>query len=256
MDDVQKQFLDIVMQVKTHLELQRALGVNSVETISAGTPAPARVVLPVKAQVSKAAPAKITPVAAEQRQGLIALQEELANCTRCTLSQSRTRVVFGEGNPEAVLVFIGEAPGREEEEQGRPLAGAAGQLLADIIVKGMKIKPEEVYICNVVKCRMPDDRKPAPEEIKSCEEVLFRQLQAIKPKIIVALGNTAVKALLKTNEGITTLRGTWQKYQGIPVMPTFHPAHLLKKESDKKLVWGDIQKVMAELVRFRKESIE
>ncbi len=251
MNDIRQEFLDIVTQVRTHLEFQRALGVSVVETISSGTSSPV-CVPPVKALVGKPEPAKNKAVApVQQRRGLAGLQEELANCTRCTLSQSRRRVVFGEGNPEAVLVFIGEAPGREEEEQGRPFAGAAGGLLADIIIKGMKLRPEDVYVCNVVKCRMPDNRKPDPEEIKSCESILIRQLQAIKPKIIVALGNTAVKALLKTNEGITTLRGKWQKYQGIPVMPTFHPAHLLKKESDKKLVWGDIQKVMAELEKIK-----
>ena len=183
---------------------------------------------------------------------LAAVREELGDCTRCKLSKGRNAIVFGEGNPEARLVFIGEGPGQEEDQQGRPFVGAAGQLLTDIIVKGMQLKREDVYICNIVKCRPPGNRNPEPDEIEACEPFLIKQLQAIKPQCIVALGNVAVKTLLKTKAGITSLRGTWQTYQGIPLMPTFHPAYLLRTPGDKKLVWEDIKKVMAEMEKNKK----
>ena len=155
--------------------------------------------------------------------------------------------MFGEGNPGAVLVFVGEGPGQEEDQQGRPFVGAAGQLLTDIIVKGMKFRREDVYICNIVKCRPPDNRNPEPDEIESCGVFLRKQLQAINPRVIVALGNIAAKTLLKTDKGITALRGKWQTYEGVPLMPTFHPAYLLRNPRDKKLVWEDIQQVMEKL---------
>ncbi len=161
--------------------------------------------------------------------------------------------MFGEGDPNARLVFIGEGPGQEEDQQGRPFVGAAGQLLTDIIVKGMGLRREEVYICNIVKCRPPGNRNPEPDEIQACEPFLSRQLQAIKPDFIVGLGNVAVKTILKTTEGITALRGKWKTFLGIPVMPTFHPAYLLRNPADKKLVWEDIKKVMAEMKKISKE---
>ena len=228
-DEIQKELLDIVTQVRTHLEYQKALGVTVVESIAA--PAPSL-------------PAPSGP--------LSAVREELGECTRCKLSTGRNAIVFGEGNPEARLVFIGEGPGQEEDQQGKPFVGAAGQLLTDIIVKGMQLKREDVYICNIVKCRPPENRNPEPDEIEACEPFLIKQLQAIKPQVIVGLGNVAVKTLLKTKAGITSLRGTWQTYQGIPLMPTFHPAYLLRTPSDKKLVWEDIKKVMAEMEKIRK----
>ncbi len=130
--------------------------------------------------------------------------------------------------------------------------GAAGQLLTDIIVKGMKLRREDVYICNIVKCRPPDNRNPEPDEVEACEPFLVKQIQAIKPKCIVALGNIAAKTLLKTKEGITSLRGRWQMYQGIPLMPTFHPAYLLRNPKDKALVWKDIKKVILEMEKIKK----
>jgi DNA polymerase len=130
--------------------------------------------------------------------------------------------------------------------------GAAGRLLTDIIVKGMKLKREDVYICNIVKCWPPNNRNPEPDEIESCEPFLVKQLEAIKPKVIIALGNIAAKTLLKTGEGITTLRGKWKTYQGVPLMPTFHPAYLLRNPKDKALVWKDIQQVMTELEKHEK----
>lgn len=239
---IQNELLDIVTQIKTHLEYQRALGVSTVEIRPSGKiPAPAH-----------ANPSTTPPV--EQRRpsllpsgGLAAVQEELGACTRCKLHKGRKNIVFGEGDPNAVLVFVGEGPGQEEDQQGRPFVGAAGQLLTDIIVKGMKLRREDVYICNIVKCRPPDNRNPEPDEVEACEPFLIKQLSAIKPKMIVALGNVAVKTLLKTPEGITTLRGKWKTCQGIPLMPTFHPAYLLRNPSGKRLVWEDIKKVMGKL---------
>jgi DNA polymerase len=246
MDEVQREFLDIVEQVRAQLDYRRALGVSFVEKSAAGSPQAA--VLPLE-------PAREI-LSVSQSTGLTAVREELGDCIRCKLHKSRKNIVFGEGNPNAVLVFVGEGPGQEEDLQGRPFVGAAGQLLTDIIVKGMQLKREDVYICNIVKCRPPGNRNPEPDEVEACEPFLIKQLQAINPKIIIGLGNVAVKTLLKTKEGITSLRGNWKTYQGIPLMPTFHPAYLLRTPSDKKLVWEDIKKVIAELERIKNSRDE
>jgi DNA polymerase len=243
MDEVQREFLDIVVQVKAHLDYRRALGVSFVETTLAGGP---------QAAVHHVAPT-IEKYSASQSSGLAAVREELGDCIRCKLHKGRKNIVFGEGNPNAALVFVGEGPGQEEDLQGRPFVGAAGQLLTDIIVKGMQLKREDVYICNIVKCRPPGNRNPEPDEVEACEPFLIKQLRAINPQIIIGLGNVAVKTLLKTKEGITSLRGNWKTYQGIPLMPTFHPAYLLRTPSDKKLVWDDIKKVIAEMEKLRRE---
>jgi len=155
--------------------------------------------------------------------------------------------VFGIGNPSARLVFVGEAPGRDEDLQGEPFVGRAGQLLTEIITKGMRLRREDVYICNVIKCRPPENRNPEPDEVSSCEPFLVRQLALIKPEVIVALGKFAVQALLRSKAPISQLRGRWFDYHGVKLMPTFHPAYLLRNPADKRLVWEDIQKVMAVL---------
>lgn len=243
MDEVQQGFLDIVVQVKAHLEYHRALGVDFVEMPSPEDLARQR------NSLHDAKPL----VAPFQSATLASVREELGDCTRCKLYRGRKTIVFGEGDPKAALVFVGEGPGQEEDEQGRPFVGAAGQLLTDIIVKGMKLRREDVYICNIVKCRPPGNRNPEPDEIEACEPFLVKQFLAIKPKVIVGMGNVAVKTLLKTKEGITSLRGKWQTCQGIPLMPTFHPAYLLRAPGDKKLVWEDIKKVLTELEKIRNE---
>ena len=243
MDEVQREFLDIVTQVRAHLEYQKALGLSFIETTSVGSP---------RSAVHPVTPTS-EPSSVQQSSELASVREELGDCIRCKLHKGRQNIVFGEGDPNAALVFVGEGPGKEEDEQGRPFVGAAGQLLTDIIVKGMRLNREDVYICNIVKCRPPNNRNPEPDEIMACEPFLIKQLQAIKPKIIIGLGNVAVKTLLKTKEGITSLRGTWKTYQGIPLMPTFHPAYLLRTPADKRLVWDDIKKVLAELEKLRKE---
>ena len=250
--ELQREFLDIVAQVRTHLEYQRALGVNSIEVFPTEPVRPKIVEAPSKPKLPPMLAPTIGTRETQQSGALSAVREELGNCTRCKLHTSRTNIVFGEGDPQAALVFVGEGPGFEEDQQGRPFVGAAGQLLTDIIVKGMKLKREDVYICNIVKCRPPNNRNPEPDEIETCVPFLVKQLEAIKPKVIIALGNVAAKALLKTSEGITSLRGNWKTYQGIPLMPTFHPAYLLRNPKDKTLVWKDIQQVMTELEKAKK----
>lgn len=171
------------------------------------------------------------------------IRRELGDCRRCNLCQGRKNIVFGEGNPRAELVFVGEAPGADEDAQGRPFVGRAGQLLTKII-EAMGLKREGVYICNILKCRPPGNRNPLPEEIEACEPFLVKQLQSINPKVICALGTFAAHTLLKTEVPITLLRGRFHSYQGVQLMPTYHPAYLLRNQGAKKLVWEDVQKIM------------
>jgi uracil-DNA glycosylase family 4 len=180
-------------------------------------------------------------------ENLEALREAIGDCQRCKLSSGRTHLVFGVGNPHARLMFIGEGPGRDEDLQGEPFVGRAGQLLTDIITKGMALKREDVYIANVVKCRPPENRNPEPDEVASCEPFLKKQIDLVHPEIIVGLGKFAVQTLLQSKVPITRLRGNWHTYHGIKLMPTFHPAYLLRNPADKKLVWEDIKKVIKEL---------
>ncbi len=177
---------------------------------------------------------------------LDALRDFIGDCKRCKLCNGRTNIVFGVGNPEAKLVFVGEGPGRDEDIKGEPFVGRAGQLLTDIIEKGMKLKRSDVYIANVVKCRPPENRNPEEDEIAACEPFLKKQLDIIKPELICALGKFAAQTLLKTKDPISSLRGNWREYEGIKLIPTFHPAYLLRNPGDKKLVWADVQKLMAE----------
>jgi len=171
----------------------------------------------------------------------------MANCHLCPLGGTRKNLVFGVGNPHAKIVFVGEAPGADEDEQGLPFVGRAGQLLTDIIVKGMKIARKDVYICNILKCRPPNNRNPLPDEISKCEPFLKKQLQIISPKIICALGTFAAHTLLKTDIPISALRGRFHLYEGIKLMPTYHPAYLLRNPSAKKPVWEDVQMIMKEI---------
>jgi uracil-DNA glycosylase len=176
-------------------------------------------------------------------ESLEAIRAELGECIRCELGQSRTRLVFGVGNPAARLVFVGEAPGRDEDLQGEPFVGEAGQLLTKII-QAMGFGREEVYICNVLKCRPHNNRNPQPAEIEQCQPVLLRQLKAINPEVIVALGTFAAQTLLVTKDPISRLRGHFHDYHGIPMMPTFHPAFLLRNAEKKREVWDDMKQVM------------
>ncbi len=167
-------------------------------------------------------------------------------CEKCSLSKTRTQVVYGVGSPNADLMFIGEAPGRDEDLQGEPFVGRAGQLLTDII-KAMKLTRDDVYITNVVKCRPPDNRNPEPDELDACRPFIRRQVEIIQPKVIVTLGRFALQSLTGKGYGITSIRGQWLDYNGVKVMPTYHPAYLLRNPAAKKDVWADMKMVMAEL---------
>jgi DNA polymerase len=182
-----------------------------------------------------------------QAHNLEELRVAIGDCRRCKLWPGRTHLVFGVGNPHAKLMFIGEGPGRDEDLQGEPFVGRAGQLLTDIITKGMGLKREDVYICNVIKCRPPENRNPEPDEVASCEPFLKKQIELVRPQIIVALGKFAVQTLLQSKVPITRIRGNWHTYHGIKLMPTLHPAYLLRNPADKKLVWEDIKKVVKEM---------
>lgn len=175
---------------------------------------------------------------------LATLEKNVSACTLCPLCEKRTQTVFGHGNPHADLVFVGEAPGEQEDLQGLPFVGRSGDLLTDIIVKGMKMERSDVYICNVIKCRPPGNRDPRPEEKRLCEPYLVRQLELIQPKVICALGGHAAKTLLKTDEPTGRLRGKWHFYHDIPLRVTYHPAYLLRSPGEKRKTWADIQEVM------------
>lgn len=181
-----------------------------------------------------------------KKEALEALRLEVLKSECCGLSRTRTNLVFGAGSPDAKLVFVGEAPGREEDLQGLPFVGRAGQLLTKII-ESIGLKRKDVYICNILKCRPPDNRDPFPTEILACEEYLMRQLDIIKPKIICALGKFAAQTLLRSQTPITQLRGKFYDYHGISLMPTFHPAYLLRNPQDKRLAWEDVKKIRKEL---------
>jgi uracil-DNA glycosylase len=191
-------------------------------------------------------PADRQPPTAYSPDTLDALRLETHNCHACRLAGTRTNVVFGVGSPNADLMFIGEAPGRDEDEQGEPFVGRAGQLLTDII-KAMKLTREQVYIANVIKCRPPENRNPEPDEIEQCRPFLRRQIDLIQPKVIVTLGKFGLQALTEKAYAISAIRGQWLDYHGIKLMPTYHPAYLLRTPSAKKDVWADMKKVMAEL---------
>jgi DNA polymerase len=186
------------------------------------------------------------PPATHAGTALEKVRTRLGDCQRCPLSRRRKSLVFGVGNPEARLVLVGEAPGREEDERGEPFVGEAGRLL-DRILFAMGLQRDDVYICNVLKCRPPDNRDPEPGEVATCEPFLVEQLAAIRPQLIVALGRFAIQTLLQTKAPISKLRGHWQEYQGIPLMPTYHPAYLLRSPSGKREVWADMRQVMQRL---------
>jgi len=196
-------------------------------------------------------PAKpIAKVAASApRVTLETIREELGDCQRCKLAGKRSNIVFGVGNPDAPLVFVGEAPGADEDRTGEPFVGAAGQLLTKMI-EAMGLSRDEVYICNILKCRPPGNRNPEPDEIAECEPFLKKQLASIRPRMIVALGKFAAQCLLRSDAPISKLRGAWKAYEGIPLMPTYHPAFLLRTPSAKREVWSDLQEVMRELDRL------
>lgn len=212
------------------------------------TPAPPRSVKPANPAPALAR-LPLTDPSLEPRRRLEILAEHVRGCTACELHQTRTQTVFARGTGSSGLVFVGEGPGADEDAQGLPFVGKAGQLL-DRMIEAMGFQREEVYVCNIVKCRPPDNRKPEPREMDACRGYLMEQLEAISPKVIVALGATAVQGLLGLTMGITRLRGQWRLYRGVtPVMPTFHPAFLLRQPAAKREVWQDLQAVLEHLGR-------
>jgi len=194
-------------------------------------------------KTAAAAPAQpAAPQGGPGAAGLTQYHDAIKDCKKCGLHKTRTKFVFGEGNPRAQLVFVGEAPGRDEDLQGRPFVGRAGQLLTKII-EAMGYKREDVYICNVLKCRPPNNRAPEPEEVEQCEPHLLEQLRLIGPKVICALGTHAAHTLLKMDIPISAMRGNFYDYHGIKLMPTYHPAYLLRNPAEKRKVWEDVQKI-------------
>lgn len=183
-----------------------------------------------------------------REESLEEIRQDLGDCQRCKLAKGRNKIVFGSGNPHARVVFVGEGPGREEDEQGVPFVGEAGRLLERILF-AMGLERDQVYICNVIKCRPPQNRNPGEDEICACEPFLKRQLATIKPQVIVALGKFAAQTLLQQQTPISHLRGSWSAYQEIPLMPTFHPAYLLRNPAGKRDVWEDMKSVMKRMAQ-------
>lgn len=207
---------------------------------------------PAPPPVTLAPPPAVSPVrvnhdvaAVEAR--LTEIREDIGDCRRCRLCDGRTKIVFGQGSPGAELMFVGEAPGADEDASGLAFVGRAGQLLTDIIEKGMKIERADVFIANVIKCRPPGNRAPETDEVLACQGFLEAQIKAIQPRAIVALGATAAKFMAKTGDPISRIRGRFASWDGIPVMPTYHPAYLLRNPAAKKDVWADMKLVLAVL---------
>jgi len=231
-------------QIRQYLSFYRDLGIDTLylNRETPPPPAPAPTPMPDPIPVLSLAPEGDT---------LKIIQADIGDCTRCRLHEGRNKIVFGVGNEHAPLVFVGEGPGADEDAQGIPFVGRAGQLLTQMIEgtakkEGIPIERKDIYICNVVKCRPPENRTPLPDEMEICGQFLFRQLLAIRPKAICALGSTAAKAVLGTKEGVTRLRGKWHKWRDIPVMVTYHPSYLLRpyNQNAKRESWEDLKKVL------------
>jgi uracil-DNA glycosylase family 4 len=206
-------------------------------------PEPVRPALPGQAPGTSRIPILTAELAACD--SLAAVQGVLGPCTRCKLhGQGRQKIVFGVGNPRADVMFVGEGPGADEDRVGEPFVGAAGQLLTKIIENGMGLQRAQVYIANVVKCRPPQNRDPEPDEVEACEPFLLAQIRLVQPRVLVTLGRPATHTLLRTTAPISRLRGKWTHFNGIPLMPTFHPAYVLRNPAEKRPVWEDIQEVM------------
>jgi len=235
-------------QLKAHLEFFEELGIDGVrlepewrtrrepiEPVEPTEPVPSEPIEPIE---------PFEPI--EPKTALRVIRDDLgADCSRCKLhTLGRTQVVFGVGNPNADLMFVGEAPGADEDIQGEPFVGRAGQLLTKII-EAISLRREDVYIANVIKCRPPGNRNPEPDEVEQCEPFLFRQIDTVKPKVIVALGKFAAQCLLRTNDPITRIRGREFKYRDAILIPTYHPAYLLRTPSAKREVWEDMKRVRA-----------
>jgi uracil-DNA glycosylase len=215
--------------------------------------APLKAAPPISVLPVLNAPSLFEAIDRVENDSLERIREDLGECTRCRLHEQRNKIVFGSGNPRAELVFVGEGPGHDEDVQGLPFVGRAGKLLTQMI-EAMGLKREDVYICNVVKCRPPENRKPEDDEVATCSPYLYRQLDVIAPKAIVCLGGTAAQALLKTKDSISRFRGTWFDFRNTKLLATYHPAYLLRNPAAKSEVWKDLQKVMAHLGLKQKKA--
>lgn len=235
--EIRKDKKAFMKDMMSMLEFYQALGFDRLPiTVKTGPP-------------KRTKQSKESPRTMKSHTMLESLREEIGDCKRCRLSSDRKHIVFGEGNPHAELIFIGEAPGREEDIQGRPFVGAAGKLLTRLIEK-MGLTRKDVYIANIIKCRPPMNRDPEAEEIETCSVFLERQVEIIKPKVIMSLGRIAAQALTgNAKVKITAMRGKFVEYKGIPLMPTFHPAYLIRNPKDKWLTWDDAQKVVEHIKR-------
>jgi DNA polymerase len=240
-----RQYLSFYQDLGVKNLYRRAPAMKSAEAVTAA-PASSAATAPAPAP----SPIELPPLA-PAGDTLAKIIKEIGDCRRCGLCEKRNKIVFGSGNENARLVFVGEGPGADEDAQGFPFVGRAGQLLTQMIdgtasKEGIPISRADVYICNVVKCRPPENRTPLPEEMEMCGQFLFRQLMALRPKAICALGSTAAKALLATKDGVTRLRGNWHKWHDIPVMVTYHPSYLLRpyNQNAKREAWDDLKKVL------------
>lgn len=218
--------------------------------IASETPSIAQTLQPdAVAREGRAAAASVpaTTVSIPPDASLDAVRDALGDCRRCRLCEGRTQIVFGDGAPSAAMMFVGEGPGEQEDLRGIPFCGRAGDLLTSMIEKGLGIVRRDVYICNIVKCRPPNNRTPQPDEVAACRPFLDAQISAVRPRVIVALGKPASSLLLGRDIAITKVRGTWHEYRGIPVMPTFHPAFVLRQYTpeNRRLVWEDLKKAHA-----------
>jgi uracil-DNA glycosylase len=240
-------------ELRRYLEFYRDLGVKEVfqPLDRQKTDSPAVAARKPSTDAVAAAARTELPGLAPDGDTLDRIISDIGDCKRCRLCEGRNKIVFGSGNPQAKLVFVGEGPGADEDEQGLPFVGRAGQLLTQMIDgtakrEGIPLSRSDVYICNVVKCRPPENRTPMPDEMEICGEFLFRQLSVIKPKAICAMGSTAAKAVLGTKDGVTRLRGKWHKWRDIPVMVTYHPSYLLRpyNQEAKREAWEDLKRVL------------
>lgn len=233
-------------QILDHLKLYRELGVRwscsdrSERSAVAGARKESSVKTPDDSACNRVLPVRGKEAAPEALHDLDRIRTDLGACSRCKLSPSRKNIVFGSGNPGADLMFVGEAPGADEDEQGLPFVGRAGQLLTKII-ESIDMRREDVFICNILKCRPPGNRNPEQDEIAACEQFLFRQIDSVRPKVICALGAFSAKTLLRSSEPISRLRGHLVDYRGAMLMATFHPAYLLRNPAEKRKVWEDVQ---------------
>jgi uracil-DNA glycosylase family 4 len=251
-DDLRAELADVAASLRAYLEVQADSGATGIPRAQTRVAPRAS---PTATTTSPTATATTTPIATSSPAGgrtLLELAQVVSSCTSCALHATRKQTVFSRGDPSSSLCFIGEAPGADEDEQGLPFVGRAGQLL-DRMIGAMGLSPEkDVFVCNIIKCRPPGNRRPEPEETAACLPFLHEQLAVVRPKVIVAMGNTAVSTLLDTKVGISKLRGQWKLYRGTTlVMPTYHPSYLLRpspqQNEAKRQAWEDLQAVMREL---------